>query len=93
MPPTQPPPDHVFNTEIAPLWGQMEAALHKHNMTGVAAFSVPLTDKAGVMMLYGVADKDGNMPTPFFDAHRAISKWRAPASTLDSANTDSDHPG
>ena len=64
----------MYQEEIEPLWAKLAAACKKHNVCAISAFSVPITQNAGVIMLHVVPSADNTVPPPFHDAYQIIAK-------------------
>ena len=65
-------PSFVYLRHIAPIVDHLKNTCRKHNICMLAAFSVPLTEEAGVIMLNILPDKTGRIPHEFGEAHRLL---------------------
>lgn len=74
----QRPIDQVYVAEISPLVQAIKQICRTHNICMLAAFSVPMTQNAGVIMLDMETSKDGTVPTEFLEAYQLIEGRRAP---------------
>lgn len=68
----------VYLKHIAPIVEHLSKTCKKHNICMLSAFSVPLTDEGGVIMLNVQPDKNGQIPAPFAEAYRMLEAARAP---------------